>query len=124
MLRIILTSTMQKSINLVDEFGGGDCNENEAKRASASTKGPIGADYLSSNHVSHTVSNIVSNSAKNVSNYLIPDAKRAFDQLRQAFTKAPILQYFNPEQYIQVKTDILRHAIGGVLSQLTNDLGQ
>ena len=85
---------------MVDKFGGGDCGENEAKKASVSTKGPIGADYPSSNYVSYAVSNIVSNSTKNFSNYLIPDAKRAFDQLRQSFTKAPILQQFNLEQYI------------------------
>ena len=82
MLRLSPISTMQKSINLVDEFGGGDHGKNEVKRAFASTKGPTGADYPSSNHVSHTVSNIVSNSVKNVSNYLTLDAKRAFDQLR------------------------------------------
>ena len=111
-------------MNLVDKFGKGDCAENEARRASTSTKLCTEADYLSSNHVSHTVSNIVSNSAKNVSNHLTPDAKKAFDQLRQAFTKAPILQHFDPEQYIRVETDTLGHLISGVLSQLTNDLGQ
>ena len=83
MLRISPISTMQNLINLIDEFGRGDCGENEAKRACASPKGPTGADYPSSDHVSHTVSN-------NVSNYLTPDAKKAFDQLRQAFTEAPI----------------------------------
>ena len=88
---------MQKLINLVDEFGRGHRGENEARRASALTKGPIGADYPSSDLVSHTVSNIVTNSAKNVSNYLTSDAKRAFDQLHQAFIKAPILQYFDPK---------------------------
>ena len=66
-------------MNFVDEFRGGDCDENEAKRASASTKGPIGADYLSSNHISHTVINIVSNSTKNISNYLTLDAQRGFE---------------------------------------------
>ena len=110
-------------MNLVDKFGRGDHGENEARRASASTKGPTGADYPSSNYVSHTVSNIVSNSAKNVSNYLIPDAKKTFNQLRQVFTEASILQHFNPEQYIRVETNASGHAIGGVLSQLTNDLG-
>ena len=109
---------------MVDEFGGGDYSENEARRASASTKGPTGANNLSSNHVNHTVSNIVSNSAKNVSNYLTPDPKRAFDQLRQAFTEVPILQHFTSEQYIQVETDASEYAIGGVLSQLTNNSGQ
>ena len=98
-------------MNLVDEFGGGDRGENEA-RAPASTKEPTGADYPSSDHVSHAVSN-----------YLTPDAKKAFDQLRQAFTKAPILQHFDPEQYIRVETDAFGYAIGGVLSQLTNDSG-
>ena len=78
-------------MNLVDEFGRGDHGENKARRASALMKGPTRADNPSFNHVSHIVSNIVSNSAKNVSNYLTPDAKRAFDQLRQAFTEALIL---------------------------------
>ena len=99
-------------MNLVDEFGGGDCGENEA-RAPASTKEPTGADYPSSDHVSHAVSN-----------YLTPDAKKAFDQLRQAFIEAPIFQHFDPERYIWVETDAFGHTIGGVLSQLTNDSGQ
>ena len=124
MLRMSPTSTTQKLMNLVDQFGGGDRGKNKARKASASTKGPTGADYPSSDHVSHTVSNIVSNSAKNISNYLTPDAKMAFDQLRQAFTEAPIFQYFDPEWYIRVKTDTSGYAIGGILSQLTNDSGQ
>ena len=36
------------------------------------------------------ISNAISNFAKNVNNYLTQDSKRAFDQLRQAFTKALI----------------------------------
>ena len=111
-------------MGLVDEFGGGDCGENEAKRTFVSTKRPTRADYLSFNYVSHAVSNFVSNSAKNVSNYLTPNAKKASDQLRQAFTEAPILQHFDSEQYIRVKTDASRHNIGGGLSQLTNNLSQ
>ena len=118
------TSAMQKLIDLVDEFGGGDRSENEAKKTFASTKKPTGADYPFSDHVSHSVSNFVKNFANNVSNYLTPDAKKAFDQLCQAFTKAIIFQYFDPEWYIWVETDASGHAIDGVLSQLTNDLGQ
>ena len=67
---------------------------------------------------------MVSNSAKNVSNYLTPDAKRAFDQLCQAFIEAPIFQHFDLKQYIQIETDMLGHVIGGVLNQLTNDSGR
>ena len=63
MLGMSQTSTTQKLINLADGFCRGDCGENEVRRASASIKGLIGADYLSSNYISHTVSNIVSNSA-------------------------------------------------------------
>ena len=100
MLKISPTPTTQKLMNLVDEFGRGDCSKNEAKRAFVSTKGPTGANYLFFDHVSLTVSNIVSNPAKNVSNYLASDAKNALDQLRQAFIEMPILQHFDPEQYI------------------------
>ena len=52
--------------------------------------------------------------------YLTPDARGAFTQLRQAFTKALILQHFNPECHIRIETDVWGNAIGGVLSQLTN----
>ena len=120
----ITTLAMQKLIDLVDEFNRGDCDKNEAKRTSASTKGPIGADYLSFNHVSHTVSNFVSNFTKNVSNYLTPDTKKTFDKLRQPFTEAPIFQYFDPKQYIRVKINMSKHTIGRMLSQLTNNLDQ
>ena len=91
-------------MNLVDGFGGGDYGKNEA-RTSALTKGPTRAGYLFSDHVSHVVSN-----------YLTPDAKKTFDQLRQAFTEAPIHQYFDPKRYIRVEIDASGHAIGGVLS--------
>ena len=91
------TSEMQKLMHLVNEFGGSDRGENKAKRSFASTKRLTGADYPSSNYVSYAVSNFVSTSTRNVSNYLTPDNKTAFDQLCQAFTKAPIFQHFNPE---------------------------
>ena len=32
--------------------------------------------------------------------FLTPSAREAFNQLRQAFTKAPILQHFDPECHI------------------------
>ena len=105
-------------MDLVDEFG--NCGENKAKRTSASTKRPTRVDYPFSDHISHNVSN----PAKNVSNYLTLDAKRSFDQLRQVFTEAPNLQHFDLEQYIWVETDLSKYAIGEMLSQLTNDLGQ
>ena len=117
----IATSETQKLINLVDEFGGGDCGENKVRSTSALRKRPIKGDYPSFNHVSHAVSNFISNFAKNGSNYLTPDAKSAFNQLRQAFIEMPIFQNFNPKQYIRVETDAFGHAIDGVLSQLIND---
>ena len=116
MLKMSPTSTMQKSKNLIHEFGGGDRSENEARRAFTLTKGPTKADYLSHKHVNLGVSNIVSHSAKNVSNYLILDANRAFNQLRQAFTETPILKHFDPEQYMQIETDPSWPAIGEALS--------
>ena len=52
--------------------------------------------------------------------YLTPNARRAFTQLRQAFTEAPILRHFDPECHIRIETDASGYAIGGVLSQLTD----
>ena len=53
------------------------------------------------------------------STFLTPCTKKTFNQLRQAFIKAPILQHFDPEYYIQINTDTLSYAIEGVLSLLT-----
>ena len=111
-MSLIPTSATKKLMNLVDKFGGGDRGENEASTP-APTKGPTGADYPSSDHLNHAVSN-----------YLTSAAKKAFHQLRQAFTEAFILQHFDPERYIRVETNASGYAIGGVLSQLTNDLDQ
>ena len=57
--------------------------------------------------------------------FLISRAKLVFIKLRQAFFKASILHHFDPKRHIQIKTDALGYAIGGVLNQLTLDnLGQ
>ena len=53
--------------------------------------------------------------------FLTLGAKKVFNKLRQAFTKAPILQHFDPKCHIQIETDASGYAIGGVLSQLIFD---
>ena len=53
--------------------------------------------------------------------FLNSGTREAFNHLRQAITKAPILQQFDPKYYIRIKTDALGYTIGGVLSQLTSD---
>ena len=70
-----------------------------------------------------TVGKSLSKNLNEATGYLTPDARRAFTQLRQVFTKAPILWHFDPKCYIQIETDASGYAIGGVLCQLI-DLGQ
>ena len=53
--------------------------------------------------------------------FLTPEARSAFNRLRLAFTKAPILQYFNPECHIRIETNALGYAIGSMLSQLASE---
>ena len=53
--------------------------------------------------------------------FLTPEAKLAFTKLRQAFVKASILHYFDPECSIQIEMDISGYTIGGIFSQLTLD---
>ena len=53
--------------------------------------------------------------------FLILGIKEAFKQLKQAFTKVPILRHFDLECHIQIKTDAFGCVIGEDLSQLTSD---
>ena len=50
--------------------------------------------------------------------FLTAEARSAFNHLRLAFTKAPILWHFDPECHIWIKTDASSYAIGSMLSQL------
>ena len=56
------------------------------------------------------------NNIKAGPSFLTPDARETFNHLWLAFTKALILQYFDPESNIWIKTNTLGYAIGGVLS--------
>ena len=53
-----------------------------------------------------------------------PNTRQAFTQLRQAFTKAPILQHFDPWRHIRIETNASGYAIGGILTQMTSEKGQ
>ena len=53
--------------------------------------------------------------------FLTFSARKAFNQLKKAFTKSPILRHFDPKCHIRIETDTLGYAIGGVLSQLTSN---
>ena len=48
--------------------------------------------------------------------FLTPKAKKVFNRLSQAFIKALILQHFDPECHISIKTDMSSYAIIEVLS--------
>ena len=117
-----------------DEVDGGASGGNKTNLSNLFTlKKSIEADYFSYKGAAKGGDNLkrgIGNTKKGVkaargSNYLIPGAKKVFNHLRHAFTQAPILQHFNPQRQIRIKTDASGYAIGGVLSQLTlNDLGQ
>ena len=55
---------------------------------------------------------------------LITNAMQAFTQLKQGFTKAPILSHFDLDGHIRIEIDTFSYAIGDVLTQLTLDSGQ
>ena len=80
----------------VGSIGGGNYEDKTVKRSPLTSKNLNGA-----------------------TGYLTPKAKQAFTQLRQAFTKAPILRHFDPKCHIRIETVMSGYAIGEVLSQLT-----
>jgi RNase H-like domain found in reverse transcriptase/Reverse transcriptase (RNA-dependent DNA polymerase) len=45
-----------------------------------------------------------------------PEARRAFEQLKEAFTSAPVLQYFDSEKQICLEMDVSGFAIVGILN--------
>ena len=56
--------------------------------------------------------------------FFTSNIRKDFTKLRQAFIEAPILNFFDPEHPIQIKTDVLGHVTSRILSQLTlDDLG-
>ena len=57
---------------------------------------------------------LTSKNSNRATGYLTPSAKQAFIQLRQAFTKASIFQYFDPEFHIRIETNASGYVIGGV----------
>jgi hypothetical protein len=46
-----------------------------------------------------------------------PQEKIAFEELKKAFTEAPIIIHFNPGKLITIETDASDHSIRAVLSQ-------
>ena len=57
--------------------------------------------------------------------FLIFGAKKIFTKLRQVFIEALILNYFDLEHYIQIKTNVSSYIISVIISQLVlNNLGQ
>src|SRR5882724_224993 len=52
-----------------------------------------------------------------------PDHTKAFEMLKTAFTQAPILVHFNPNNPIVVETDASDYAIAAIISQISPDDG-
>src|SRR5882672_11333862 len=52
-----------------------------------------------------------------------PDQMKAFRALKRAFTTAPILVHFNPDNPIVVETDASDYAIAAIISQISPDDG-
>ena len=47
--------------------------------------------------------------------------RQAFEDLKTAFTKAPVLQHFNPTKPIIIETDASNFVMGAILSQKSTD---
>jgi len=52
-----------------------------------------------------------------------PNHTKAFETLKMAFTQAPILAHFNPDNPIIVETDTSDYAIAAIISQISPDDG-
>lgn len=55
---------------------------------------------------------------------MTPEARAAFQELKERFSSAPLLRHFDPELPIRLETDASVHAISAILSQKQQDDGQ
>ena len=76
---------------------------------------------LSKNNKSKKLTRVPNIGVTGKPNFLTPNAKKAFNHLWLAFIKASILQHFDPENHIRIKTDASGYAIDGVWNQLNLD---
>jgi hypothetical protein len=71
-----------------------------------------------------TIARPLTNMLKNTGPWSFSDeCKKAFEELKNAFTSAPVLAYFNPKKKTVVETDASNWASGGVLSQCSDWIG-
>ena len=99
-----------------DEIGGSKSGGNKTNLSNLSpSKRSTRAGYLTSGGAKKGVK------AAKGSDYLTLAAKKAFNHLWHIFTQAPIFQYFNSKQHIQIKTKLSAYAISKFLNQLTMD---
>ena len=89
--------------------GGGAIGRSNASWKSAKSKSRIKSGHLGN-----------SNNLKEPK-FLTSNVKEAFNRLRQAFTKAPILRHFDPEYHMRIETNESGYGVGEVLSQLTSN---
>ena len=100
--------------------GGGNGSSDGSKRVEPKTGRSESKKSAKSKKLSKS-GNLPNFDAKEAGpSFLTPGAREAFNRLRLAFTKAPILQHFDPECHIWIETDASGYAIGGVLSQLAS----
>ena len=64
---------------------------------------------------------ILTTGARKRPTFITFNAKKAFNHLKQAFIKAPILRHFDQECHIQIEIDTSDLAIGRLLNQLSTD---
>ena len=89
--------------------GGGAVSRSDASRKSVKSKSRTKNGYLDNSNDTEKPKFLTSN------------VREAFNRLRQAFTKAPILRHLDPKCYIWIETDVSGYAIGGVLNQLNSN---
>lgn len=65
--------------------------------------------------------NLSNNRATKEPKFFTFKARKAFNHLKQAFTKATIFQHFNLERHIRCETNASDYVIGGVQNQLTSN---
>ena len=91
---------MTESLNLASRKL--EVNRNEVVRDSGKADDKNSSESTKSKNVKFGIAMCTNIGTTGKSTFLITNAKKSFNQLKQAFTKVPILQYFDLKYHIQI----------------------
>ena len=118
---VALFTSLLKTTGLSEELAPKTFRANNNEVVGVGGKANETVVNLSKNNKSRNLTRIPNIGATEKPNFLIPNAKKAFNYLQLAFIKGLIFRHFDLKNHIRIETNVSGYAIDRVSSQLNLD---